>query len=121
MKSEGDKNTGIVYSTQFGKTCPKCEKPIKNCVCGKSKLDIAKDGIVKISRETKGRRSASVSVIAGLPLDDNDLIALAKQLKQKCGAGGTVKSGTVEIQGDHRDMLMQELLKLGFKVKLSGG
>ena len=121
MKLPEIKNKGTVYSTEFGKICPKCGKPIKNCACGKRNLEIAKDGIVRIGRETKGRKGSSVSVITGIPLDDKDLKNLAKQLKQKCGTGGTVKSGTIEIQGDHRDMLMKELSKLGYRVKLSGG
>jgi len=76
---------------------------------------------VRIGRETKGRKGSSVSVITGIPLDDNDLKKLAKQLKQKCGTGGTVKSGIIEIQGDHRDLLKQELLKRGYTVTLSNG
>ncbi len=79
------------------------------------------DGIVRISRQTKGRKGAGVSLVTGVPLDDKNLKNLAKQLKQKCGTGGTIKSGIIEIQGDHRDLLKQELLKLGYTVKLSGG
>ena len=76
---------------------------------------------MRIGRQTKGRKGAGVSLVTGVPLDDKDLKKLAKQLKQKCGTGGTVKSGTIEIQGDHRDVLKQELSKLGYTVKLSGG
>jgi translation initiation factor 1 len=62
-----------------------------------------------------------VSIITGLPLRDAELKALAKALKQKCGAGGAVKDGTIEIQGDHRDLLVTELTKLGYTVKKVGG
>ena len=72
-------------------------------------------------RETKGRKGKGVSLITGVPLNDNDLRTLAKQLKQKCGSGGTVKNGVIEIQGDHRDTLMAELKKKGYTVKKSGG
>lgn len=80
-----------------------------------------KDGAVRVGRETKGRKGAGVSVITGLPLNDQELKQLAKQLKQKCGTGGTVKSGVIEIQGDHRDLLVSELQKLGYAAKRSGG
>jgi translation initiation factor 1 len=119
MKS--NKNKGVVYSSEFGRVCPNCGNPVKDCVCGKRGLVIPNDGIVRIGRETKGRKGSGVSVISGVPLDDNGLKILAKQLKQKCGTGGTIKSGTIEIQGDHRDILKQELSKLGYTVKLSGG
>jgi len=79
------------------------------------------DGIVRISRQTKGRKGKGVSVITGIPLSSEKLEALAKQLKQRCGAGGTVKDGVIEIQGDHRDVLVLELKKLGYAAKLAGG
>ncbi len=121
MKSEQNKNEGIVYSTKFGKACPKCENPINKCICGKQNLGLPNDSIVRIGRETKGRKGSGVSIITGVHLDDKDLKRLAKRLKQKCGTGGTVKSGTIEIQGDHRNILKQELSNLGYTVKLSGG
>ena len=76
---------------------------------------------MRISRETKGRKGSGVSIITGIALDDKDLKKLSKRLKKKCGTGGTVKSGAIEIQGDHRDVLKEELSKLGYTVKLSGG
>jgi translation initiation factor 1 len=121
MKSKTNKNEGMVYSTEFGKTCPKCGNPVVHCACRKVNSGIPRDGIVRIGRETKGRKGSGVTVITGLPLDEPALKDLAKQFKQKCGTGGTVKSGTIEIQGDHRDLLKQELIKLGYTVKLSGG
>lgn len=121
MKSKKCKTEGLVYSTEFGKACPECGNPHGSCCCGQKKIKMPIDGVVRIARQTKGRKGAGVSLISGVPLEGNDLKKLAKQLKQKCGTGGTIKSGIIEIQGDHRDVLKQELLKLGYTVKLAGG
>ena len=79
------------------------------------------DGIVRIGRETKGRKGKGVTVIKGAPLAHEGLVRLAKELKARCGAGGTVKEGVIEIQGDHREKLTEELKKKGWTVKRSGG
>jgi translation initiation factor 1 len=79
------------------------------------------DGIVRIHRETKGRKGKGVTLLTGIPLPAEELKTLAKSLKQKCGTGGTVKDGVIEIQGDQRQLLLAELQKLGWKVKLAGG
>ena len=79
------------------------------------------DGVVRISRQTKGRKGSGVCLITGMDLGEAELKKLAKQLKKKCGSGGTVKTGVIEIQGDHREILVEALMKLGFKAKLSGG
>jgi len=79
------------------------------------------DGIVRIHRETKGRGGKGVSIITGLTLSEAHLNELAKKLKQHCGTGGTVKNGTIEIQGDQREKIKQWLEKLGHQVKLAGG
>jgi translation initiation factor 1 len=76
---------------------------------------------VRVGREVSGRGGKGVSVVTGLPLAGEELEALATRLKKLCGAGGAVKEGTIEIQGDHRDRLVAELLKLGFEAKRSGG
>jgi translation initiation factor 1 len=76
---------------------------------------------VRVGREVAGRGGKGVSVITGLPLDEVALEALAKDLKKSCGAGGAVKDGKIEIQGDHRDRLVAELIKLGYDAKRSGG
>lgn len=76
---------------------------------------------VRVSRETKGRGGKGVSVITGLPLRGDALEALATSLKKRCGCGGTVRDGKIEIQGDQRDVLVQELVKLGYAAKRSGG
>jgi translation initiation factor 1 len=76
---------------------------------------------VRVGRETSGRSGKGVSVITGLPLVGEELEALATRLKRLCGAGGAVKDGSIEIQGDHRDRLVAELLKLGYEARRSGG
>jgi len=76
---------------------------------------------VRVGREVSGRGGKGVSVISGLPLAGAELEALGTRLKKLCGAGGAVKDGTIEIQGDHRDRLVAELQKLGFEAKRSGG
>ena|SRR6201996_3646057 len=76
---------------------------------------------VRVSREVSGRGGKGVSVISGLPLGPQELEELAARLKKLCGAGGAVKDGTIEIQGEHRDRLVAELQKLGYAAKRSGG
>jgi len=76
---------------------------------------------VRVGREVAGRAGKGVSVISGLPLAPADLEALASRLKRLCGAGGAVRDGVIEIQGDHRDRLVAELCRLGYEAKRSGG
>lgn len=111
---------GLVYSTDAGKHCPNCNKPIDQCIC-KDLQVFEGDGIVRIRRETKGRGGKTVTTITGIPLVENELKELATILKRRCGTGGTLKDGAIEIQGEHVELLMQELVKRGFKVKKSGG
>jgi len=79
------------------------------------------DGIVRVRRETQGRGGKTVTTIAGVPLADDALAALAGELKRRCGTGGTAKDGVIEIQGDHRDRLVAELEQRGYTVKRAGG
>ena len=76
---------------------------------------------MRISRQTKGRKGSGVCLITGIPLGEAELKNLAKQLKKKCGSGGAVKNGVIEIQGDQREVLVEALMKLGYKAKLAGG
>ncbi len=76
---------------------------------------------VRVGREVAGRSGKGVSVISGLPLAAADLEALASRLKRLCGAGGAVRNGVIEIQGEHRDRLVAELCRLGYDAKRSGG
>ncbi|MEN6448094.1 MAG: translation initiation factor Sui1 [Syntrophaceae bacterium] len=110
-----------VYSTEHGRMCAKCGLPAVRCECRLKKPDSKGEGHVRVGRETKGRRGKGVTLITGIPLDDDGLRALAKELKQRCGTGGTVKGGVIEIQGDHRDLIVAELKGRGYSVKLSGG
>ncbi|MBC2710182.1 MAG: translation initiation factor Sui1 [Desulfosarcina sp.] len=116
-----NRNTRLVYSIEHGRTCPKCKKNLDRCSCRKMTVRPAGDGIIRVGRATKGRKGKGVTVIIGLPMSDGQLKQLAKTLKQKCGSGGTVKAGTIEIQGDHRDLLVTELKGMGYTVRRSGG
>ena len=115
------KTKGLVYSTDTGQTCPGCGHPAKQCCCSKGESRQQGDGVVRISRQTKGRKGSGVCLITGVNLSDAELRKLAKQLKKKCRSGGTVKNGIIEIQGDHREFLVDILKKLGLEAKLSGG
>ena len=121
MPSKIRPNQGLVYSTEHGAMCPQCGHPKKQCACSQRKSLPKGDGIVRVSRETKGRKGKDVTIISGLPLDEAAIQTLAKQLKQRCGSGGTVKDGVIEIQGDHRSLLMTELTAQGYRVKQAGG
>jgi translation initiation factor 1 len=113
----------IVYRTGVGRMCPGCRRPIAECVCksanGQSLRPQA--GPVRVARQTQGRAGKAVTVVTGLPLDDAALEALATQLKRRCGSGGTVKQGVIEIQGEHRDTVVAELIRHGYPAKRSGG
>lgn len=123
---------GLVYSTDSGRMCPVCRQPIAQCSCkgarrGKAWIadqvrnDSRGDGIVRVSRETKGRGGKAVTLVRGLALAPDALDQLARQLKAACGSGGTVKDGVVEVQGDHCDKVMALLQAQGHTVKRSGG
>ncbi len=118
-------NSRLVYSTETGRICPKCQKSVSVCTCKKkrpeSKSQIKSDGIIRIRREVKGRKGKTVTTLSGFDLDDNALNLLSKQIKQHCGTGGSVKDGMVIIQGDHRDTVKGLLEDQGYTVKLAGG
>ena len=110
----------LVYSTDKGRLCPGCSKPIDQCNC-KAQAPTPSDGFVRIQRQIKGRNGKPVVIISGIPATQDDLKKLAKKLKTRCGVGGTVDQGDIVIQGDKRDVITTELQKLGYKVKQSGG
>ena len=112
---------GLVYSTEAGRMCPQCRQPTATCVCGRAPARPAGDGIVRVSRETKGRGGKAVTLVRGLPLEADALAALGKQLRNACGAGGTLKDGVLEVQGDHVERVMLLLQQQGWKVKRAGG
>ena len=114
----------LVYSTESGRvtTCPTCGLFYKNCRCSQPRQSTRKsDGIVRVMRERKGRGGKTVTVIDGVMGSEAELTTLAQQLKKLCGSGGTIKDGTIEIQGDHYDKVMAKLTELGYKVKRAGG
>ncbi len=121
MAKRGKSSSTLVYSTDVGRLCPQCHRPLAACVCGKDRPAWTGDGTVRIRRETKGRGGKAVTVIDGIPLSGDALKDLAKQLKKRCGVGGSIKENRIEIQGDARDTLKEELEKRGYTVKLAGG
>lgn len=124
MASLHDQLRGLVYSTEHGDVCPGCRHAVAECRCtelAEQERIAALDGIVRIRRETSGRKGKGVTTISGLPLPHAELQALAKLLKKLCGTGGSVQAGIIEIQGDHRARLQRELEHRGYSVKLAGG
>lgn len=112
---------GLVYSTEAGRMCPNCRQPIAQCVCGAKTVAAPSDGVVRVSRETKGRGGKAVTVVKGVALDPLALALLGKQLRTACGSGGTVKDGVIEVQGDHAERVVELLKKEGWVVKRAGG
>jgi len=105
-----DQLSSLVYSTDKGRITEE-----------KQEIITPSDGFAKVRRETKGRKGKGVMVISGLGLSNANLKQLASKLKKSCGSGGSVVGETIEIQGDKRDTIKNELEKNGFKVKFIGG
>ncbi|TWO71708.1 translation initiation factor Sui1 [Caenimonas sedimenti] len=113
---------GLVYSTEAGRMCPTCRRPVVQCVCKQAaKAAAVGDGTVRVWRETKGRGGKAVTVVRGLALDGAALVKLAQELKAACGSGGTVKDGLIEVQGDHADKIVALLVQQGHAAKRAGG
>jgi translation initiation factor 1 len=134
-----------VYSSERGRICPECGKPAGDCRCrsgqkGKGKEKgrgkgrgarsgrqaeraqaDPRDGVVRVRRETRGRKGKTVTTITGVPLGEDALRDLAGELKRRCGCGGAAKSGVIEIQGDHAEVLVAALEERGYRVKRAGG
>jgi translation initiation factor 1 len=110
-------NSRRVYSTDTGRLCPGCERPIASCICKQIKPPNKGDGIARLRYETKGRGGKGVTVIADLGFDDEKLKALAKMLKAKLSVGGSLKEGTIELQGDQRAACAKLLREQGLTVK----
>ena len=111
----------LVYSTDVGRTCPVCRQAAAACVCKSARSLPAGDGVVRVSRSSKGRGGKTVTLVQGVQLDEAALTQLGKQLKAACGTGGTVKDGVIEVQGDHRELVMRQLADKGYTVKAAGG
>ncbi len=118
-----DSNSRLVYSTDGGRVAPSA--PTGTRRPGQQARPAAQaapdDGVVRISRDSRGRRGKTATTITGLPGDEAALDAVLKQLKQACGAGGSRQGRTLEIQGDHRQRLLDALSAMGHRVKLAGG
>ena len=114
-----------VYSTETGRLCADCGQPVSACQCRARKAGARyegyDDGIVRLRRETSGRKGKGVTLVDGLSGTESDLKRIAKALKARCGSGGTVKNGIIEIQGDHRDIVHKHLAEQGIKSKFAGG
>lgn len=120
MRSKGA--GGLVYSTEAGRMCPACRQPLVACTCKAAAAAApAGDGTVRVSRETKGRGGKAVTLVRGLALDARTLAETDKKLRTACGAGGTVKDGVLEVQGDHVERVIEWLRAQGFVVKRAGG
>lgn len=146
----GNERSRLVYTTDDGRICPGCGKPAAGCICRQRRRatpaagdgrparrdpgvspsprgqpggtsDPGSVGAPRVRRETKGRGGKTVTTISDLALDDARLAALAASLKKRCGCGGSVKDGVIVIQGDHADVIVQELQKQGFPAKRAGG
>jgi translation initiation factor 1 len=111
---------GLVYSTESGRMCPACRLSLTACTCKAQSAPVG-DGVVRVSRQTKGRGGKAVTLVKGLALDASALAALGKRLRTACGSGGTVKDGVIEVQGDHCDLVIATLKKLGHDPKRAGG
>ena len=113
----------IVYGTGIGAICPGCRRPVAQCVCKSASgkpIRPAEARAVRVSRQTQGRAGKSVTVITGLPLSGTAHESLATELKRRCGSGSTLRDGLNEIQGEHRDKLVEELIRRGFPAKRAG-
>jgi translation initiation factor 1 len=111
----------LVYSTETGRMCPGCGQALDQCACRQAaRSAVPGDGVVRVTRQSKGRGGKTVTLVKGVALDAVALAALGKQLRGACGSGGTVKDGVIEVQGDHTERVVQLLGQLGHRPKLSG-
>jgi translation initiation factor 1 len=110
----------IVYSTNpdWKETCSVCHNPVDECTCESKNQSASVRNAVYIKREVKGRGGKTVTTVSNVGVD---LKRIQKELQRLCGAGGTVKNGIIEIQGDHREKIKAHLEKKGLRVKLAGG
>jgi translation initiation factor 1 len=120
----------LVYSSESGRVCPACGRTESRCNCrgkgARARIQAreadaaaqASDGVLRVGRSTKGRKGKTVTTVTGVPTEDHSELVAA--LKRRCGSGGALKEGVIEIQGEHRDTLVEELEKRGYEVKRVG-
>ena len=114
-------DNNLVYSTSGGRICPDCKKSIDQCVCVKKNSASFQGKRIRVRRDKKGRRGKTVTIISGIPLNENGLLELASELKRKCGTGGSVKNDEILIQGDRIEIAIKFLEKKGYSAKRAGG
>ena len=114
-------NSGMVYSTEFGRMCPSCGMTVSQCRCGTDSPPKTGDGVVRVRREIKGRGGKTVTLIYGLPLNASGLEKLSGEMKRRFGTGGSVKDGAILLQGDRCSDVVEWLAQKGYKVKRAGG
>src|SRR3546814_8169328 len=107
---------GLVFSTDAGRHCHDCRQPVDACICKQTAIP-AGDGIARVRRESKGRGGKTVTTITGVTLAADALKELATTLKKRCGTGGALKDGIIEIQGDHVELWQAELTRHSSKAK----
>lgn len=118
----GEGGSRLVYSTEGGRMCPGCRRPVTACVCQAARATgPGGTGPVRVSRESKGRGGKTVTLVRGLPLPAAELETLGRQLRGHCGSGGTVKDGVVEVQGDHVERVLAWLQQQGHAARRAGG
>jgi translation initiation factor 1 len=113
----------IVYRTGVGRICAGCRRPSAECVCKSAagRAHKVSAGPIRVARQTQGRAGKAVTIVTGLQLQQQALESLATELKRRCGSAGTIKDGVIEIQGEHRDLVVAELTRRGYAAKRSGG
>ncbi len=112
----------LVWSSEHRGVCPRCGRPLRRCRCPKeSAPDPQALGPVRVHASRRGRKGKTVTLVTGLGLDPMAIADLARQLKQLCGGGGTVRDGEIEIQGDHVERIVDELKTRGFAARRAGG
>jgi translation initiation factor 1 len=125
MKLEDWKASRLVYSTDAARTaaCGRCGEERRPCRCQRPAPPAAppEKQRVRVSIDRKGRKGKSMTLVEGIVADGAGLEALGRRLKTACGSGGTVKDGRIEIQGEHRERVLELLAQLGYRPKASGG
>lgn len=124
LEMAGD-NSRLVYSTDGGRVRqpdpPKAQKRQRPPARGPARPVVPNDGVVRVQRDSRGRKGKTATTVTGLPGSEAELEAVLKRLKQVCGAGGSLDGRTLEVQGDHRERIVAILLEMGHKAKLAGG